>query len=130
MFKNFVLLAMAVVFFTGCAVNQRGSLDASFDQQFESISDPFIVIYGEHGSMLAFKQRATGSAEDHANMARVLMEPGFIVMIHEKAKNAGLDKQLQQLFEAEGFQMVGGRQHEMGFYRLNFARNGKRVIFG
>lgn len=135
MFKNFALLAMAFVLLSGCATMQHGigtnSTLATTFEELEKLPYAFVIVHGKYGKEKMFT--SDGSPEQYANLSTILTEPGFIVIINNETRNDGMDTKLEEIFKKEGFNLVGTKVHTISsdesYFQMNFAKNGKIVIF-
>lgn len=130
MFRKFVLLAMVICLFSllsGCATMQARSnetMSAVLDK-LDQVKEPLIMVYGETGAVLLL-QPGDKSPERYTNIATVLMEPGFIVAMSEKAHQNGLADDLEEIFREEGFFLQNSKQKD-GIFQMVFARPGKII---
>ena len=107
MFRKFVLLAMVICSFSllsGCATKHGGSIEtiSILLERIDQLQEPLIIVYGETGAVLLV-QPGDKSIEREANIDAVLMEPGFIVAMSEKAHRSGLSDELEELLREECF---------------------------
>lgn len=130
MFRKFVLLAMVIFVFSllsGCATMQARSENMSTVlEELDHVKEPFILVYSEHGgSVLVCPQDK--SPERYANLSNVLLEPGFMVLMSEKAHRNGLSDDLEEIFRKEKFFLQNSKL-ENGTFRMIFARPGKTIF--
>ena len=130
MFRKFVLLALVICSFTllsGCATMQARSENMSTVlEELDHVKEPFILVYSElGGSVLVCPQDK--SPERYANIANVLLEPGFLVVMSEKAHRNGLSDDLEEIFRKEKFFLQNSKL-ENGTFRMIFARPGKTIF--
>ena len=130
MFRKFVLLALVICSFTllsGCATMQAKSNESMSTvlEDLDRIKEPFMLVYSElGGSVLICPQDKT--PERYANIANVLLEPGFLVVMSEKAHRNGLSDDLEEIFRKEKFFLQNSKL-ENGTFRMVFARPGKII---
>ena len=130
MFRKFVLLAMVIFVFSllsGCATMQARSENMSTVlEELDHVKEPFILVYSElGGSVLVCPQDK--SPERYANLSNVLLEPGFMVLMSEKAHRNGLSDDLEEIFRKEKFFLQNSKL-ENGTFRMIFARPGKTIF--
>lgn len=131
MFRKFVLLAMVIFVFSllsGCATMQARSNETMSIvlEELDHVKEPFILVYSElGGSVLVCPQDK--SPERYANLSNVLLEPGFMVLMSEKAHRNGLSDDLEEIFRKEKFFLQNSKL-ENGTFRMIFARPGKTIF--
>ena len=130
MFRKFVLLAMVIFVFSllsGCATMQARSENMSTVlEELDHVKEPFILVYSElGGSVLVCPQDK--SPERYANLSNVLLEPGFMVLMSEKAHRNGLSDDLEEIFRKDKFFLQNSKL-ENGTFRMIFARPGKTIF--
>lgn len=129
MFRKFVLLAMVIFVFSllsGCATMQARETMSTVLEELDHVKEPFILVYSElGGSVLVCPQDK--SPERYANLSNVLLEPGFMVLMSEKAHRNGLSDDLEEIFRKEKFFLQNSKL-ENGTFRMIFARPGKTIF--
>ena len=129
MFRKFVLLAMVIFVFSllsGCATMQARETMSTVLEELDYVKEPFILVYSElGGSVLVCPQDK--SPERYANLSNVLLEPGFMVLMSEKAHRNGLSDDLEEIFRKEKFFLQNSKL-ENGTFRMIFARPGKTIF--
>ena len=129
MFRKFVLLAMVIFVFSllsGCATMQARETMSTVLEELDHVKEPFILVYSElGGSVLVCPQDK--SPERYANLSNVLLEPGFMVLMSEKAHRNGLSDDLEEIFRKDKFFLQNSKL-ENGTFRMIFARPGKTIF--
>lgn len=136
MLKNFVPLAMAFLFFCGCAKavqtveDKEVSCKESAYERLAKMPYPFAVFYDEDGKEMFFEPGE--QIEKYANLQILLTEPGLIVVFDTLANKFGMEKAIEEFFQANHFALVEKKESEIGknsYVVMYFARNGKIVTF-
>ena len=131
MFRKFVLLAMVIFVFSlisGCATMRSNETEtmSTVLEDLDRLKEPFVLVYSElGGSILVCPQDK--SPERYANIANGLLEPGFLVVMSEKAHRNGLSDDLEEIFRKEKFFLQNSKL-ENGTFRMIFARPGKTIF--
>lgn len=130
MFRKFVLLAMVIFVFSllsGCATMQARSENMSTVlEELDHVKEPFVMIYSQSGEMVVIRPDDR-SAERYGNIANIMLEPGFLVVMSEKAHRNGLSDDLEEIFRKEKFFLQNSKS-ERGTFRMIFARPGRTIF--
>ena len=136
MLKPFVPLAMVFLFFCGCAKTmQTAETKEAFykESSYEKLAKmpyPFAVFYDKDGKEMFFEPGE--QVEKYENLQILLMEPGLVVVFDKVASNSGMEKAVEDFFHENNFNLVERKTKKFGentYIIMNFARNGKLVIF-